>query len=206
MIYSAAADATDSRVNFRQEVSRGRRPALVTSHEPAKVSRPKYAFNQRFLPIEGGRLLLRLNIAPELEIDSASMEFDVVNWGVRLPCARAEELPNALARQFLTFFSKADAQSLTEQEEALWLRILDQVDYTGFCIDRAAPHYIEGHLARLEPICLVDWHDGQRQQIEGEALGALRILRPGDRFGAYVKLGRDNSVKTIERLILLSTV
>jgi hypothetical protein len=203
MIYSISANSADQTIDLHQQLSRGRRPELVTKRQPAKIARPRYTFRQRYLPIEGGKLLLRLTTQPELEVDPQTMEFDVLSWGVRLPCSKAEELPTALARQFLLFFSKADAQSLSEQEEMLWVQILDQVDFSSFSIDRAAPHYVEGQLARMEPVCLVDWHDGQRQKIEGEALAALRILRPGDRFGAFVKLGRDNSVKTIERVVIV---
>jgi hypothetical protein len=206
MIYSAPSTNIDSPVDLREAMSRGQRPSLVAREEPAKVAQSRYTFRQRYLPIEGGKLLLRLNIEPELDVDPNTMEFDVINWGVRLPCSRAEELPAALARQFLMLFSKADAQSLTDQEQSLWLNILDQIDLTTFNIDRAAPHYVEGQLARLTPVCLVDWHDGQREKIEGEAVNTLRILNPGDRFGAYVKLGRDNVVRSIERLTLLAAV
>ncbi|MDX2080721.1 MAG: hypothetical protein SFU53_08040 [Terrimicrobiaceae bacterium] len=205
MTYSAA-DRPDTQIDFRQEVARGLRSQLVARQEPAKVERPRYMFRQRYVPIEGGRLLLRLTAFPQLEVDPATMEFEAVNWGVRLPCSKAEELPKMLARRFLDLFSKADAEMLSTEEEACWLKVLDQVDFTAFCIDRAAPHYLEGTLLQLEPICRVEWHDGVRQKLDGSVACTLQSLYPGDRFGAYVKLGRDNVVRFIERLVLLPSV
>jgi hypothetical protein len=205
MIYSAAVETPQTQLDFRREVARGVPSHLVARHEPAKIERPRYTFRQRFLPIEGGRLLLRLTELPQLEVDQATMEFEVMNWGVRMPCAKAEELPKALAHRFLELFSKADAQELSAEEELCWVRVLDQVDYATFCIDRAAPHYLEGQLLQLEPVCRVEWHDGTIQKLDRSVAASLHSLYRGDRFGAYVKLGRDNAVKSIERLVVLST-
>jgi hypothetical protein len=126
------------------------------------------------------------------------MECEAVGWGVRVPCSKAEELPRLLARRFLELFSKADAQTITEQEEAVWVGVLDRVDFRSFCIDRAAPHYLEGTFLRMEPVCRIEWHDGEVTNIDKHVAAPLRVLEPGDRFGAHVKLGHANEVRTVE--------
>lgn len=187
-----------------QEIVHSIPSQLIARKEPAKQSRARFAFRQRHLTLEGGRLLLRLNQFPQLEVDPQAMEFEVVDWGVRMPCSEAENLTKAMARRFLYLFGKADEQALSEEEENAWIRILDNVDFQRFCADRSAPHYVEGTLVRLSPVCLVDWHDGERQKISSrvaENLGSC--LNPGDKFGAYVKFGRDNDVTSIERILPL---
>lgn len=202
--YLAADEAAPKKVNFQQEFAvRRAQTHLVAHHEPPKVERPSFVFRQRFLPIEGGRLLLRLNEFPQVEVNPATMECEVQGWGVRVACSKAEELPRLMARRFLELFSKADAQILTEQEQSAWVGILDRVDYRSFCIDRAAPHYVEGKLVRTEPVCRIEWHDGEVTNIDKHVAAPLRVLEPGDHFGAYVKLGHNNEVRAVERVVLL---
>lgn len=92
---------------------------------------------------------------------------------------------------------------MTEAERAAWILILDQVDYASFCTERAAPHYVEGTLLRKQPVWRIEWHDGETVNIPPGAASALRVLNDGDRFGAFIKLGRDNEVKAIERVVVL---
>ncbi len=179
---------------------------LIARIEPTWLRRQRYAYKRSVLPIEGGRVLLRLTEPPMIEVDPASKECEVIGWGIRMSRDFIHELPKKMARRFLDLFSKADSSRLNEEERQCWMGILDQVDFPAFCIDRAAPHYLEGRLARLDPVCLVDWHDGERQQIGREAARSLGCLRPGDEFGAYVKLGKQNSVLSIERITLLAPV
>ena len=84
-----------------------------------------------------------------------------------------------------------------------WLHVLDEVDYTQFCVDRAAPHYVEGTLLRHTPVCRVEWHDGEFENLNPQAATALRFLEAGQRFGAFVKLGKANEVKSIERVTMV---
>lgn len=204
MIYAAPSGPGDSLGEPRQEIVHSIPAQLVARKEPIKQSRSRFTFRQLHLPVESGRLLLRLNHFPQLEVDPDAMEFEVVDWGVRMPCAEAEKLPKAMARRFLYLFGKADEQSLSEEEENAWIRILDRVDFQRFCTDRAAPHYVEGTLVRLDPVCLVNWHDGERQKIPPRVAESLAAcLEPGDKFGAYVKFGRDDAVTSIERILPL---
>lgn len=178
---------------------------MVARAEPKWLKRQQYAFRRSVLPIEGGRVLLRLTGIPMVEVNPATKECDVLGWGIRMSCDSVHNLPNEMARRFLDLFSKADTGRLNETEQQCWMEILDQVDFQAFCIDRAAPHYVEGKLVRLTPVCIVEWHDGERQQINDEVARSLSCLRPDDEFGAYVKLGKENTVRSIERIVILAT-
>ena len=183
-----------------------RPPSQLIAHvEPKWLERQQYAYRRTVLPIEGGRVLLRLTQTPLVEVDPATQECEVVGWGIRMPCDKVENLPNEMAHRFLDLFSKVDAGRLTTAELPLWRQILDQVDFVAFSVDRAAPHYLEGTLERLQPVCLVEWHDGERQRIARNVARALDSLRFGDEFGAYVKLGKNNDVRSIERIVLLAS-
>ena len=176
---------------------------LIAHAEPTWLERQQYTYKRRLLPIEGGRVLLRLTQTPVVEVDPATQECEVLGWDIKMPCDTVENLPREMARRFLDLFSKADAGRLTAAEKASWLKVLDQIDFTAFSIDRASPHYLEGRLVRLEPMCVVEWHDGERQRLDSDVARALGVLRVGDEFGAYVKLGKDNDVRSIERISLL---
>jgi hypothetical protein len=140
-----------------------------------------------------------------VDVDPTTMRCGVTEWGVNLPVTEVADLPNRLARQFLTLFSKADRNSLDHEESDQWLRIVDQVDYRRFCIDRAAPQYVEGTVETKQPnFVRVRWYDAMPENIEFPVASALNVLKKGDEFGAYVKLGLDNKAMSIERLTLLS--
>lgn len=177
---------------------------LVARSKPAHATGPNFTYRRRFLPIEGGRVLLRLTEYPSVVVDSETLQCEVRGWGVRMPASSVENLPNAMARRFLDLFSRVDRGALSESDAADWLNIVDQVDVPAFTLDRAAPHYLEGTLICLNPVCLVEWHDGERQKIDRAVAAALGALLPGDQFGAFVKLGRSNEVRSIERLTLLT--
>jgi hypothetical protein len=137
-------------------------------------------------------------------VDTKTLQCEVRGWGIRMPASAVENLPNAMARRFLELFSKVDRGQLNESDAENWLHIIDQVDVAAFNIDRAAPHYVEGTLIKLSPVCLVEWHDGERTRLERPVATILGSLVPGDQFGAFVKLGRDNQVLSIERVTLLA--
>lgn len=202
MIYAAPADALPLSAHVSEI-----RPAVPTQlrfeQKPAAVGRPTYTYRKSVLPLDGGKLLLRLWDSPQVQVDPHTLMCEVLEWGVNIPRAEIHDIDRRMARQFLDLFSKADAQRLTEAESATWMRILDQVDYASFCTERAAPHYVEGTLLRKQPVWRIEWHDGEKVNIPSAAAAALRVLNDGDRFGAFIKLGRDNEVKTIERVVVL---
>jgi len=161
-----------------------------------------YDFPQQLIPLDGGKTLLRLRAPLRLAVDRITLEFDVENWGIRMRCDDVHELPRQIARRFLHLFSRADARVLSNQEQADWLKILDQVDYTQFSVERAAPHYVEGTLLKKRPLT-VEWHDGVVEHLPASHSPVFFPLDEGDRFSAFAKLGKDNEVYSIERLALI---
>ncbi len=177
---------------------------FVADSKPVQIAGPEFKYRRTVLPIEGGRVLLRFTQHPSIAVDSKTLQCEVRGWGIQMPANAVENLPKAMARRFLDLFSRVDRGTLSESDAENWLHIVDQVDVAAFNIDRAAPHYLEGTLIRLTPVTLVEWHDGDREKIERPVATALGCLVPGDQFGAFVKLGRDNEVRSIERVTLLS--
>lgn len=158
----------------------------------------------RFLSIERGNLLLRLYEPASLRLNYALKECRVEGWDICVSIYEAHTLPRQMARKFLDLFSKAEDGDLSEAEDRVWMRIVDQVDYQSFSIDRAAPQYMEGTLHRRTPVCRVEWHDGKIENLSAKAASALALLDPGEDFGAFVKLGHGNEIREIERVSKLS--
>jgi hypothetical protein len=132
------------------------------------------------------------------------LECEVKGWDIKIPYNETGYVDRAMARKFALLFSKADGNRLSETETTAWISILDQVDFTSYCINRAAPHYLEGEFRRLKPECYVDWSDGRTERIDHGVATAFSELKPGDLFGAYVKLGLDNKALSVERVAVLS--
>ena len=182
-------------------------PRLRVLEEPQGEIRQTFSLRRSVLQIEPGQLQLRLTETPQIVVDPASLECEVVGWDVRLHASEAEKFPSAMARKFLELFSKADQGRLSESEQATWVDVLDQVDFQTFCIDRAQPHYMEGVVTDKQPgFIRVEWHDGAREKIETPAHRPLQHLAKGDAFGAWVKLGRDNRATRIECVTMVESI
>lgn len=115
-------------------------------------------------------------------------------------------LPRAAVRKFLFLLDLAETENLTRLDKATWLRICDWVDFQQFSIDCAAPHYAEGMLCSRGKLTVVEWCNGCRETLDWHVAQALREVDPGERFSAFVKLGKDNKALAIERVSLLSPV
>lgn len=177
------------------------KPRIVAVEQAPKTTH-SYRFNQRLFPLDDGRTLLRLHYPLTLLLDKRTMQFEVQDWGVQMDTAQAHDLPRQIARRFLTFFGKANSQSLTEQEKMQWLRICDQVDVAHFNADRSAPHYTEGTLKKKNPL-MVEWHDGVRENLANRLAANFHPLEEGDNFSAFVKMGKGNETLNIERVSIL---
>lgn len=183
----------------------------TSAHEPATTvpaaSRHIQYFttHQTAFPVDGGRLLLRTRAPLRLTLGEQPGWFEVDDWGIRLLCVKAHELPHHVVRKFLSLLARADDQSLSESEQRQWLSILDQVDYQQFSIDRAQPHYVEGRMISCAKgqSALVEWADDTTSTVPAKISQALAILEPGERFSAYVKWGKDNEILALETVALL---
>jgi hypothetical protein len=167
-----------------------------------------FEFPQKMFPVDGGKVLLRAYEPLKLIMDERSETFTVEGWDIRLPCNQVHELSRHIVRKFLGLLAKANARTLMTSDQLLWLSILDQVDFKQFCIDRAMPHYLEGTLIsrRLGQPAMVEWADGSRTTLHARVALPLSPLEPGEDFAAYVKLGNDNEVVSIESVSLLAAV
>jgi hypothetical protein len=174
--------------------------------EPTSQIRRAFALQKSVLQLEPGRLQLKLTAPPLIAVNPNTLECEVLGWDVYMSASEAENIPRAMTRRFLELFSKADIGRLEEHEQQCWVNILDQIDYQAFCIDRAAPHYMEGLVVTRQPnFTLVEWHDGTREKLEPHVARSLAFLECGDEFGAFVKLGRDNKALQIENITILET-
>jgi hypothetical protein len=178
-----------------------RPPAHVMVDMPP-APRQNFRFNQQIIPLDDGRTLLRLHEAPNLSVDPRTMEFEIEDWGIRMPCDKVEDLPHQIARKFITLFSKADQELIDSSEQLTWLKILDKVDYTQFIIERSSPHYTEGVLLKKTPL-VVKWHDGTTEILPPSLASVFFPLDPDDNFSAYVKIGKGNHTLGIERISLI---
>jgi predicted RNA-binding protein with RPS1 domain len=158
-----------------------------------------------FIPLEGGRLNLKFHQKPDILIDSNTQEFEVAGWNIKLPLKQSNQVNQVMARKFAILSSKADANHLSDEEQLIWLSILDQIDYVSYCIRRAAPHYLEGELRSLEPECVIEWADGRIESLAPEVAACFSELQVGDTFGVYVKLGHDNKALLAERVTILES-
>jgi hypothetical protein len=169
-----------------------------------QIQAQEYKLGQRLLALEGGNILLRLRDAPVIEFYPGVQRCKVRNWELEFSVSQISEAPHLLARKFLELFSLAQANKLSDSEKANWVSILDEVDYAAFSNDRSAPRYLEGRLVRRKPDVTVEWHDGEQQIIPPGVAASLNLIQEGEDFSAFVKWGRGDRIKHIERVTLLS--
>jgi len=146
MIFSVAASPAQADINVAESRAKSPPSEVVAKSTPDFSKRTVYTYHKRIIPIEGGSLLLRLNEKPKIALDQSKMECEVLGWDIFLPVDKVELFPREMARQFLKLFSLADADQLNNEQREQWLRLLDQVDFQTFSVDRAAPHYMEGEM------------------------------------------------------------
>jgi len=189
--------------DFTARVPFAERAEYSGKRQPTAEGFSTFAFEQTLIPLEGGRQILKLRRPLSLRLDGETMRFAVEDWGIELECTQLPFLPRALARRFLALFSAAEGTQMNAADEAAWLRITDYVDFQQFTIDRSAPRYMEGTLRSNASVVIVEWHDGSRETIDWGVARALSELDLGERFSAFVRLGKDDKALAIERVSLL---
>lgn len=176
----------------------------VIVEDPKPDQPPSFKLGQGFVPLEGGRILLRLVEAPTLEFDPVLRRYSLRGWGMSFDGAEIVNLPRMMARKFLKLFSLAKNNNLSATEKENWANILGEVDYAAFSSDRTPASYVEGRVIGRKPVVTVEWHDGERQTIPERIAPVLNILDENEDFGAFVKWGRGDLIKDIERIVFLS--
>jgi hypothetical protein len=171
--------------------------------EPSHEGFLTFVFEQTLITLEGGRQTLKLSKPLNLRINPDTMRFTVEDWGIELDCMQLPQVPREVARRFLLLLSAAENESLSDADQAAWLRISDYVDYQQFSSDRSAPRYMEGTLLSNATVVIVEWHDGSHETLDWHVARALSEVNPGERFSAFVKLGKGDKAMAIERVSLL---
>jgi hypothetical protein len=157
-------------------------------------------FDLHLIPLEGGNQMLRLRKPIVLRINPQTLRFAVVDWDIELDCAMLSHAPREMARHFLRLWNSAESESLGEQDQARWLRITEYVDFQQFSIDRSLPHYAQGTLRSDTDLFVVEWDTGEREKLSRTVARALSEVNIGERFSAFVKLGKENKTLSMERV------
>jgi hypothetical protein len=172
--------------------------------DPTQENFLDFVFDQTTIPLEGGNHNFKLLKPLVLRINHSTLRFTVTDWGIEMDCGSLGQLPREIARRFLQLLSGAENESLSEADQAHLLRIADYVDFQQFSINRSAPRYMEGKLISNAENVIVLWHDGSREQIDHNVAKTLSEVNVGEQFSAFVKLGKDDKSRAIERVSLLS--
>lgn len=174
--------------------------------DPSLDSFSKFIFDQRVIPLEGGKHSFALLKPLVLHINPDTMRFKVQDWEIELDCASLGDLPREVARRFLRLLGEAESESLGEADQAALLHISDYIDFQQFSMDRSAPRYMEGILYSKTNVMIVQWHDGSRETLMHQVGQALTEVNLGERFSAFVKLGKNDQTESIERVSLLPPI
>jgi hypothetical protein len=167
---------------------------------PSEEGLRQFEFGQSLITIEGGNAQIRLRKPLMLQLEPATLRFSVKDWGIEMDCLQLPQLPREVVRKFLRLLSAAESEALTEAEQADFVRISDYIDFQEFSISRSAPRYMEGTLQRRGQTVTVQWHDGSREVIDWRVSRALSEIDPGEKFSAFVKLGKNDKTLAIERV------
>jgi hypothetical protein len=128
---------------------------------------------------------------------------EVIDWGLIVPLEQSTELPRLIGRRFLELYSKAVTGFLREEERE-WLRkISEQMDYHSFAAARKLPRYREATLVRKSPVLQVQFIEDRNIKLDTRLTSKLVSIEPGERFGAWFRLGDDGEVTDFEHVLLL---
>lgn len=170
---------------------------------PSQEALHQFEFDQTFITLEGGQTQFRILKPLILQIDPKTLRFSVKDWGIEMDCLHLAQLPRELARKLLRMLDDAESERLSEAAQAELVRITDYIDFREFSISRSAPRYMEGTLQSRNQTVTVEWHDGTREVLDWLVGRALSEVDPGERFSAFVKLGKDDKTLSMERVSLL---
>jgi hypothetical protein len=185
------------------------RSGSAFSFEAKAKTEPKFLGQfqlvQTMIPLEGGQHCLRLRKPLTLKVNR-DLRCEVQDWGIEVNYSEVPHVPREVARRFLFLLNAAENEQLKEKDQADLVRISEYIDFRQFTIDRSPPRYQEGILRSNKENVIVEWHDGTRESLRRNAGRALDEVDIGERFAAYVKLGKDDQTVAIERVSLLRPV
>jgi len=159
-------------------------------------------FGHQILPLGDGNFL-RLWQNPTVKLDTSSFELEVVGWDVRVPLTDAVTIPREICRKFTRYWSKSLLETMTDQDRALWQRIVDQVDVAGYAAIVTPPQYVEATLLDDSRRPLIRLSDGQLKRVSTLEAPKLSLINKGELFNAYAKFDSNEEISYIERVALI---
>jgi hypothetical protein len=172
--------------------------------EPGKERFSEFRFDQKVFGWEGGKFKLRLKEFLVVTLDPNTVRVRVKDWGIELNVGSAGDLPKLIVRRFLSLWSKAQNDMLSDADAECWETIVGIVDMQDFAVQQSQPRYIEGQLLSLGEVPRVKWHDGATSFIPRQFAEYFDILTEGEFFSAYVKFGRNDEPLSVERILPIS--
>jgi hypothetical protein len=167
--------------------------------EPKHIG--EFQLAQTVIPLEGGQHYLRLLKPLTLKV-SQNLRCEVQDWGIELDYLAVSSLPREAARRFSFLLTAAENEQLTEKDQADLVKISEYIDFRQFSVDRSPSRYQEGILLSNREKVIVEWHDGKRESLVDKAARALDMVNIGEKFAAYVKLGKNDNTISIDRVSL----
>jgi hypothetical protein len=183
------------------EAVRAPRAEEVRVEYPLDATKPQiWNLTQRHFVVGGQHLVL--DEPPQIAVYSAQYEFEVVGWGIRLRYGQQGQIARELIRKFLHLHSKAEMNTLTEQEEAEWAEVAKRVDYRRFTRERSPFQFVEATLIERssENDCQIEWHTGEKERVAGKLAFAFSLLDPGERFNGLARFGQNNQLIEVRDL------
>jgi len=172
------------------------------------TGRPSFIFDvpfpQAVMPLGEGDKTIRLWSQPTMRYDSARATVELQPWNIRLRMEEAGNIPREIARTFLTLWTKAERQTLSDPEKSRWAEILEQVDFQQFCVEHAPTRYVQGLLkTRTSAATTVLWQDGTEENVTGAPRTALDLVNEGEAFSAHVRFDRRARTAEIANIAIL---
>lgn len=186
-------------------VHESERPAIVIHGSALDFDKPaEVNLNRRHFSFGDQHISLEDDLIADVYLKTGTMVLQ--GWGINIELYQSDfNLDREIIRKFLTFFSKAEANSLNSNEQAEWMSLVAKVDYQKFCAERSPYVYMEGKLlSRESDGWRVQWHDGSEQLVRAPAGKQLDILDLEQLFGAMVKFGKDRIVLSIASISFIT--
>ena len=183
-------------------------PAIIEQCSPLDLGKPmELNLNTRYISLGDQYLCLEKDLVGEVFFDEGTLR--IQGWGIELALydEANSDWDRAIARRFLSLLSKAEADTLTDDEKSSWMSIVSQVDYQRFSVERSPEVYMEGKLiARESNGWIVQWHDGTKQHIPQEIGRPLGLIDSDQHFGVMVKFGLNNEIVSLAGISFIADI
>lgn len=133
---------------------------------------------------------VRLFKEPELFFAPVAGEFRIPDWDIVVKAEQSAiaRLPLLMARQFMRLLRASQNGNLPESKLDVWQKILVAVDYGDYCEQTRPLTWTVG--TRIKAVgggVLVDWGDGETEELTGDFAEQLSIVEDGESFSALTK-------------------